>query len=119
MNVRILSWFFLFFLSSSVCFGAETRKSQPSGNPVEDLLNATIFSLGEIRVSNSRVSTGHSDETATEVARNITVIGPREISESGAGDLPGVLSHKEGVPLSDETGMGENARLDLRGFGGE
>ncbi len=86
---------------------------------VQTVLEQTIFNLGEIKVSGARVDSPHSLELATELPRNVTVIGERELSDTSFAGLPGLLSAKEGVTVTDELGLGLNARVDLRGFGGE
>lgn len=82
-------------------------------------LDKTIFNLGEVRVSGARVDSPQSGDKATELPHNVTVIGEAEIAESTYTNLPELLAAKEGVTVSDELGLGLNARVDLRGFGGE
>lgn len=84
-----------------------------------DLVSDQIFNLGQIQVSGSRVSSGLSDVSATNLPRNISYVGSREINEHPDASLPEILASKEGVTLTDDLGGGAGARLDLRGFGGE
>jgi iron complex outermembrane receptor protein len=82
-------------------------------------IDGTIFNLGEVKVSGARVSSERSDEVATRLPYNVTLIGETELEEAPQGNLTDLLGSKEGVTLSDELGNGLNARVDLRGFGGE
>ncbi len=86
---------------------------------VSTSLDRTIFNLGEIKVGSSRLSTAQSDLAVTDIPHSVTVVGTRELEESAASSLPELLSLKEGVTYTDELGHGLNARIDLRGFGGE
>ncbi len=109
----------------------EVRKT--SSGPLEEFLNipfktaqeldkalgGKIFNLGEIKVSGNRIASAAYDEVATDIPHNVTVVGEKEMKESGVVSLPQVLGQKEGVTYSDELGQGLNARVDLRGFGGE
>ncbi len=122
-------------LSAGSLRAAETEsiKSKPKPGlletlltlPVETAQGATssfeksIFNLGEIKVSGARVSSDASDETATDLPRNITVVGAGEIAANAYESLPEMLSQQEGVTYADDLGRGLNARVDLRGFGGE
>lgn len=86
---------------------------------IEKALESSIFNLGEVKVSSSRLASRLGDAEATSLPHNITLIGATELGESGEPYLPAVLNRKEGVTQTDETGLGLNARVDLRGFGGE
>lgn len=101
------------FLDSFLTFPIEGV--QGVGRVVEE----NIFNLGPIRVTSGRVSTAKSDELVLRVPHNITVIGPAEIEQNGSVSLPEILSQQEGVSYTDDIGLGLNARVDLRGFGGE
>lgn len=83
------------------------------------VLDKTIFNLSEVKVSGARVDSPKSEDAATGMAHNVTVIGERELSEGPHSSLPGLLAAKEGVTYSDDLGGGLSARVDLRGFGGE
>ncbi len=136
MNRRIFLSFYLLLTAFShvaqAAEPAETRKPPPknvltdfltfpfeTAEGIDSALQGKIFNLGEIKVTHSRLSTRHSDETATQLPYNITVTGEREIKESGTSSVPELLYQREGVTYSDDTGLGLSARLDLRGFGGE
>lgn len=91
----------------------------------EDILSlpadtaGSIFSLGEIRVGGGRVPSELSDDKLMDAPYNVSVLERGAIEESGAAYLPNVLARQEGINLADDMGQGRNARLDLRGFGGE
>ena len=132
MTTRLLIRSILFF-SAFTLFCESVSAEKKEGTFLDDILNfpfesaqgfektleTYIFNLGEVLVSTGRISSEFADETATNLPHNITLIGPREIKENSSFSLPEILHQKEGVTLSDETGLGLNARLDLRGFGGE
>lgn len=86
---------------------------------VQGALENRIFNLGQIRVSGSRLEGAQGDAIATDLPHNISVIGAAGLAEERAEDLPAILSRQEGVTYTDELGDGLNARIDLRGFGGE
>lgn len=69
--------------------------------------------LPPVLVSAARSSVGGLDIPAAT-----TVIGRREIEDSGAGDIAALLRRVVGVHVSDGIGDGGGARIDMRGFGG-
>src|SRR3989338_7385754 len=58
---------------------------------IDELLEKTIFNLGEIRVASHRISSS-TDEYATDTPGNVTVIGPRQLRESGQTLAPAAIS---------------------------
>jgi len=85
----------------------------------EKLLQENVFGLGEVKVSGARMGTRLSDAIATDVPHNLTVIGEKEIEETGLRSTPELIARKEGIFYTDFLGQGLGASIDLRGFGGE
>ncbi len=101
------------FIENVFLFPFETTQG------AERLLAENVFGLGEVKISNARVASRLSDEIATDVPHNITLIGEREMEESGVSSTSELLSRKEGVTYTDLNGQGLGANVELRGFGGE
>lgn len=120
--MKKLVLFFLFiFLSASSAHAKTSILDDLLKLPLDttDSLGTTIFSLGEIKVDSGRVSSGGADPSATSLAHNVTVIGPKKIAEAPFFETAAILSTQEGVNATDDLGLGAGARVDLRGFGGE
>lgn len=99
----------------------EELLSIPMGTTQEvgRVLEGTIFNLGQISVSQGRVGSRLGEESAFDLPRNVTVLRREQLQRSGSDNLPETLNQLESVTLSDDIGGGLNARVDLRGFGGE
>jgi len=92
-----------------------TLPFQTSGKALE----STIFNLGQIYVTGSRVSAPASDEMAANIPGEISILGADFLETTPTASLAESLSRLDTVTYSDDIGGGENARVDLRGFGGE
>ena len=64
------------------------------------------------------VSAARSNVEGLDIPAAATVIGRREIEDSGARDIAALLRRVAGVHVSDGIGDGGGALIDMRGFGG-
>ncbi len=136
------SQFVLFFIAALMVVGvisrvdlcaADEKNKEFKGSQIENLLTwpaesvlgtgqaigQTVFNLGTIRVAASRLRTERSQESPMNLPASIAVVDQQRLESSASGSLPEILSQGEGVTYSDDLGQGLNARVDLRGFGGE
>ena len=84
-----------------------------------EVLTDTIFNLGSVHVSGSRLRSRHSEELATDVPESVTVLNEHTLRVSGSDSLSEAIGSAEGVSYTDDLGQGLGSRIDLRGFGGE
>jgi iron complex outermembrane receptor protein len=63
------------------------------------------------------ISGNRSETPGLGIPAATTVIGAKEIEESGASNLYELFSTVNGIQVSDSSSGGGNARIDMRGFG--
>jgi iron complex outermembrane receptor protein len=79
---------------------------EPEKNPEAEVLMEQVV-----------VTATRYEETISTVPANVSVIGEKEIANSTAKDIPGLLRMHGGLQVTDVTGNGRSYRVDLRGFG--
>jgi iron complex outermembrane receptor protein len=79
---------------------------EPEKNPKAEVLMEQVV-----------VTATRYEETVSTVPANVSVIEEKEIANSTAKDIPGLLRMHGGLQVTDVTGNGRSYRVDLRGSG--
>jgi len=98
MKRKILIFIWFLILNSSVVYAQEDKGA---------------ITLEPITVTASRTA-----KPASQAPCGVSIISKKEVENSGAKDIPGLLKNIEGIYVYDASGTGTSGRVNMRGFWG-